>query len=342
MAAVYKRFLTDAVLIPTVGQRRGRINYNTATTLRVDGIPDAIAMGGFRYMGNYLKSRGRLVSTGLTTTAHVVVSISSQLAGLTSGQFFNWYAVFACSNPGDATVSYRLVPYFRCFSRSGNVVTLGHGGENQNVTPATVTYSMAANAFAGVDCLVIEQGEIFSGRTTTITASTATTITLADATGIGPLDFFLPAPPGFSEYHYLGTAFWEGPTGDWRNIADTGSVVKARMVTVAEVPATGALSNQKIRFGGHISPLATGISGRYNAVSSTASLGSFGETFAHDGGGHDIWQATQTKEATANCTCLAVADLTFSKEQAAWMTTIGTLAATVTSRTFLVYGWPEL
>lgn len=324
----------------TVGQRRSRINYDTATSVRVDGIPDRIAMGGFRFMGQYLKSQGRLVPTGLGAASHAAVDITTQLAGLNASASDNWYAVFACSNPDDPNVSFRLVPYFRCSSLAGNVVTLGHGGENKNAAPATQTYDMATNAFAGVDCLVIQQGGIFSGRITTITANDTTTITLADGTGIAQLDFLLPAPPGFSEYHYLGTAYREAP-GDWRNIADSGARVNSRMVNADEVLATGAASNAKIRFGGNISPLATGYIGSLSEALSTTSLGLVAETLAHDGSSHDIWRCLIDKDVSDNKNANFMVELSFSKEQAAWLNTSGTLAATVVSRTMLTYGWVE-
>lgn len=326
---------------PTVGQRRGRVNYNTVTSVRVDGIPDRIAMGGFRFMGNYLKSQGRLVPTGLGAASHAVVDMSTQLAGLNTSELDNWYAVFACSNPGSAAVSFRLVPYFRCLSRSGNVITLGHGGENRNASPVAQTYDMAANAFAGVECLVINQGLEFSGRTTTITANTTTTITLADGTGIAALDFLLPAPPGFSEYHYLGTAYWETP-GEWRNIADSGAKVNARMVNMDEVGASGALTNAKVRLGGNISPLALGFVGRIVESLSTASTGAVSELISHDGANHGVFQFFLTKEATATVTGVEMIDgLCFSKEQAMWITSGGSLSGSVVSRGILCYGWIE-
>ena len=328
---------------PTVGQRRGRINYHSTTALRVEGLPDAIVLGGFRIFGQYLKARGRLLSTALGAASHKIVSILTDLSGLTAPQLNCWYAVFFCGNPGDAAGSFRLVPYFRALSRSGNVVTLARGGENQNITPAAETFVQPTNIWAGVDCLVINENGIFSGRTTKITANTQTTITVADASGIGPLDFLLPVPVGFASYHYLGTNYYESP-GDWRNIADSGLRVNSYMATVAEVRATGDAANDKIRFGGNISPLATGYIGSLNETLSTESAGQVAETLAHDSGAHVIWRSFFDKDVTGPTSNLSdndMVDLSFSKEQACWHTTSGNLEATVAARSILTLGWYE-
>jgi hypothetical protein len=339
---IYDYRITTGETAPTAGQRRARLNYSTSTTLRIDGLPDAIAMAGFRIFGQYLKSRGRLVSTGLGAASHATVSISTQLIAITSAQLDNWYGVFACANSEDATVSFRLVPFLRAFSRAGNVVTLGHGGENRNITPATATYTIATNAFAGADCLVIQHGGVFSGRRTTITANSTTTVTLADGTDIAQLDFLLPAPVGFDDYCYLGAAYYEAP-GEWRNIADAGSTVQSRMVTVTEFPASGLATNAKIRFGGCISPLAVGYIGSINATISTASTGLLEERFAHDSSLHDIKRLLIDKDSASNLNYGGDVSLAFSKEQAAWFTVedSGGIGAGRVSATLLTYGWVE-
>lgn len=324
----------------TVGLRRGRVNYNTPTSLRVDGLPDQIPMGGFRFMGNYLRALGRLVPTGLGLASHKVVSISTDLSGLTAPELNCWYGVFFCANPGDATGSFKLAPYFRALSRSGDAVTLARGGENQNVTPAAEIFVHPNNVWAGVECLVINQGGVWSGRRTTITANTDQTITLADATGIGPLDFILPAPVGFADYHYLGSGYYETP-GEWRNIADSGTSVAARMINAAEVQSAGAAANVKIRFGGNISPLATGVTGSMNESLSTASTGSVAELLSHDSSNHDVWRMALFKDGTGAFNGNNMFTIPFSSEQALWHTTSGTLAGTVVSRSILTYGWFE-
>ena len=338
----YDYRISTAETVSTAGQSRPRLNYSTATSLQIDGLSDAIAMGGFRFFGQYLKSRGRLVSTGLGTASHTTVSISAQLSGLTSPHSDSWYGVFACANFDDATVSFRIVPFLRAFSRAGNVVTLGAGGENSNVTPAAATYDVTANAFAGADCLVINHAGEFAGRVTTITANTTTTVTLTDGSSIDQLDFFLPAPVGFDAYCYLGAAYYESP-GEWRNLADTGYTVMSRMVNLVEYSASGLVTNTKIRFGGCISPLAVGFTGSINAAINTTSTGILEERFAHDSSLHDIKRLMVDKDSTSNFNYGGDVALSFSKEQAAWHTVeaSGGIGGARTGATMLTYGWVE-
>lgn len=323
----------------TAGQHRGRINYNTGSSVRVDGLPDKIVMGGFRSFGQYLKGTGRVVPTGLGSASYKVVT-ASDVAGLTGADDNNWYAVFAVATDDEDECRFVWVPYFRCYSVAGNVVTLGAGQENQNVTPATKTYSMADDAFNGVDCLVITEGGMVSRRVTTITDSDSTTITLADATGVAQLDFLLPAPPGADSYHYLGTFLYE-PTNSVRNIADSGSTVQARMVNANEVTAAGAASNAKIRLGGNISPLAVGYIGSMNQSLSTGSTGNASESLSHDSSTHDVWRCNFYKDGTGAFSANAMAEVMFSKEQALWHTSGGSLSGAVVARTMLTYGWIE-
>lgn len=325
--------------VSTVGQSRERINYNTPTGVRVDGLPDSLVMGGFYSFGQYLGGKGRIVGTGLGANSHAIVP-STSVVGLTSADDQNWYAVFAVANDEEATCRFVWVPYFRCFSIAGNVITLGRGDENQNITPATKTYTMGADAFAGAECLVITEGGQVSRRITTITSNTATTITLADATGIAQLDFILPAPPNEDSYHYLGSFLFESPNSI-RNLADNGYEVRGRMVTLSEVQSSGAASNNKLRFGGMISPLATGVVGSLNESLSTASTGGVSETLAHDGSSHDIWRCLFYKEGTGAFGGNNMFTAVFSKEQALWHTTGGAISTAVVARTMLIYGWFE-
>jgi hypothetical protein len=265
--------------------------------------------------------------------------MSTDLSGLSSAKLDNWYAVFAVNDNGQA--KFKLVPYFRCFGVSGNVISLAAGGENTNLTPSATSYDANINSFQGCDVLVISQGGQLIPSVRKITANTATTITLNDAAGVSQLDYLLPAPAGFDDYHYLATAYYETP-GEWRNIADSGSEVRARMVTVAECPASGAATAFKIRFGGLISPLAQGATINLSETISTDSSGTVSESLWHDSSNHDIWSCAQQKVTSGNLAFSDMADLTFSGEQAAWLNTGGSLGSTVVSRSILVYGWLEI
>lgn len=323
----------------TAGQGRGRINYNTSDTLRIDGLSDYLVMGGIRSFGQYLKSRGRRVSSGAGDAGFKTISAASDQGVLNTSKDGQWYAVFAVANATESVCRYVLMPFLRCYSVAGSVITLGDGAENKNITPATITYDIAVDALAGTRCMVITEGGNVSRRMTTITANTTTTITLDDVTGISQLDFILPVPPGVDEYHYLGSALRD--PGDWRNIADGLTDIRGRMVNAADCPASGAATNVEIRFGGNIPPLATGVVFSMIATASTASLGTVGEQIWHDASNHDIGRALIAKQATGNMSYEKEFQAPFSNRQSVYLTSTGSLSATNAGRAMLVYGWLE-
>ena len=325
--------------VSTAGQGRGRINYNTTDTLRIDGLPDFLVLGGIRSYGQYLKSKGRRVSTGAGSAGFKTVSATSDQGVLTAAQPSEWNSIWAVANRTESVCRYVLMPFFRCYSVSGLDITLGAGGENKNITPATATYSIGVDALAGTQCMVVTEGGVVSRRMATITANTTTTITLDDATGITQLDFIMPVPPGVDEYHYLGSALRDA--ADWRNIADGVSEIRARMVNAADCPASGAATAAEVRFGGNIPPLATGVIFSLVSTASTASLGTFGEQVWHDSSSHDIGRVSVAKEAAANKVYEKEFSAPFSKKQSIYLNSTGTLAATNAGRAMLVYGWME-
>lgn len=117
------------------------------------------------------------------------------------------------------------MPFLRVGSVAGSVVTLNKAGEGISTVQAK-TYSWSAtNNLAGVKCLVIGENGNWSGRVATITANTTTTVTLDVIGALAFGDFLLPAPPGYTEFGYMGTFY--NDTAEVRNIYDTGSIAKS-------------------------------------------------------------------------------------------------------------------
>ena len=333
---------------PVIGQGRAKIQYYDATDVYVY-CPPQIVMGGFRFNGQYKKGRAPLVNTGVN--GKTIVSTVSNLGCETATIKQNWYAVFACSNSGDATVTFKVMPFLRVGSVAGSVCTLnyaGYGANAHSIVAATYNFT-ATNNLAGVDCLVISEIQsalnYFSGRTTTITANTTTSVTLATIGTVGAYDFLLPAPPGYTNYCYLGAFLLDagGSNGTVMNIADTGTIVGSLVVVTADPnwSATGALTNVQLHWGGYISPLAMGITVDDSCSLSTASLGSFTTNHYHDGSSHLIAQFACYKEVNGSYSYGTTFLLPFSQGQITNYSSTGTLSATRVSGSLNVLGWIE-
>jgi len=321
----------------TILQGRARIDYGTPNSVRV-WVPDSLIMAGFRFFGTYRKPQGRQVSTGVNGS--LFVSNETALSILNTKKLSNWYAVFAGVNRGDTVCSFVNLPFFRAHSLAGNTITLSDGGEGVGETTTSTTYDMANDVMVGSEVLVIQEGGNWSGRTATVTANTNGTITLDNVTGITSGDFFLVAPPGFTDYVYLGS--WYLDTAEPRNRADTGDVVGALHFQIPGLPEAGAVSNQKISVRAMISPLATAYLGKLSYNLSTASTGSIAHSFRHDANSHVIavegyYKASSTTETPVT----GPIQIPFSKTQAFWLEAAGSLVGSVTGRQFQCYGWIE-
>jgi hypothetical protein len=335
--------LSDA-LMSSSGMQRGRINYFSGTQIEVI-LPDDIIMGGFRFMGNYKKKRAPMYSSGVSFRA--VVSTVNDLGAESTAKADNWYAVFACANDGDTDVTYKLMPFIRVGSVSGSVCTLNYGGENSHtITP--ISYSWGVNSLADVECLVINEGSDnrFSGRVTTITANTTTTVTLDTVGSVDAYDYLLPAPPNFDHYCYLGT-FYNDVASAPTNIADSGSLVMAYMSSNQDPNwvAAGAVAGppgNKIMWGGYISPLASGLLMRSTTSTSTSAGGTININFSHDSSNHVIAIQDYYKEVAAtSSTQIDFLNLTFSTSQQMYFWTAGSLVAQRILGQIRVQGWIE-
>lgn len=335
----------NAALSPVVGQKRCKSLYYTGSSVQVY-VPACIVMAGFRVNGSYLKGRAPVVASG--SNGPKVVAYPADLSVESAVHVSAWYAVFACSNSGDATVTYKLMPYFRVGSVAGNVATLNYAGVNSHAI-AAATYTMATNALLSVDCLVITElsggDNRFSGRTTTITANTATTVTLASIGTVGAYDYLLCAPAGFTEYTYL-SSFYVDASGNVLNIADSTDIVYSANTYIQDPAfvASGAIASPGVQMhcGGYISPLATGIIIQDNESISSASTGTLYTNFSHDSSTHLIGQSGIAKEAAATpLGYVGYLTLPFSIGQSFYYWTGGTLQASRASGQLVVAGWIE-
>ena len=323
-------------------QTRWRVNYYSGTQLQLFG-GENVGLYGMRFMGNFKKA-GRVVSTGIKKFGIIDAKNLQNLGAEYSPKSNNWYAIFAVANPSDDISQFKIMPYVRAINVFENVVTLGEAGEEHNRTDAedflsSATYSWMDNALMGFDCLVINENGLWSGRVTTISANTKSSITLTDASGIGPGDFLLPAPPNFTEYtwlmdHYFGNS-------EWRNIADSGVDVTATMVRVQTVPTANEISSYEAHsLAGYISPLATAVRLSLIYSLSTEERGNVAHNFAHDGSRHRIHIVYDTKSAPKTQTFVKSGiHMPFSRKQEVWLSTAGDLDINVSNRKLLVTGW---
>lgn len=334
--------LAAAVRTVAAGPRDAVMYYN-ANGVRV--YRKFATMGGFRFRGHYTKGR----APTFPMPASNIASLSTDLgAGMTAATFENWYAVFACANDGDAAAALKIMPFLRAGTVSGSNVPLIKAGERIHALTAQTYAWGATDNLAGTECLVITEtidsrANSFSGRVTTITANTTGQVTLASIGSVAAYDFLLPAPPGYDNFVYLGSFYFD--TAEVRNIADTGTLVKAKMVNSSDsnFAASGQIATPvAIRMGGYISPLATACVVKEATTISTASTGDFASYFAIDDGGHTVQSTYSTKTSTSTQTLIDDGiEIPFSFFQKIYYSNAGSLVSSRTGATLEITGWIE-
>lgn len=329
--------LKNAVLTVSAGPRDAVV-YRNATSVNI--YRKFATMGGFRFRGQYTKGRAPVFPMPASTEA---TCSPSGLGAETVFRTENWYAAFACANSGDAAAVIKTMPFLRVASVAGNIVTLNRAGEAIHTVSAQTYAWTAANNLVGVECLIISEGGGWSGRTTTITANTSGTITLASVGSLAFGDFLLPAPPNKTYFVYL--ASWYMDTAEVRNIYDTGSVVKAKMIFITTPNvATGSFPapGQVMNGAGYICPLATGLVIDSIASLSTASVGAVAEYFDPDGANHIVDTRYITKNSAGSETYVfSNIEIPFLYPQTFNYYNAGALAATRTSGQLNITGWFE-
>lgn len=329
--------LSGAVHTVAAGPRDAVV-YANATSVSV--FRNFATMGGFRFRGQYSKGR----APTFAMPASKVVSFSSDLAAESVVTYENWYGIFAAASDGDSSAQLVLMPFLRAYTVAGSGVNLSEFKEGMSAL-APQTYSWTAtNNLANTDILVITENAGFSGRVTSITANTAGSITLSSIGSIAAGDTFLPAPPGFDHYVYLGCFYVD--TSEVRNIYDTGSLVKTKGIFTV-YPNTSAGSYPYPTFvgidaTGYISPLATGVVIDSSCVLSTASAGDFAEYFGGDGSNHVVQSAHIQKDNSGNLDVVfSNIQVPFLYPQQFWYANAGTLSGSRINGQFNVTGWFE-
>ena len=330
-----------SALLPVAGGSRDAVVYNNATSVKV--FRNHAVMGGFRFRGQYSKGRAPV----FPMPASKIASVSTGLGAEAAVRGENWYAVFACANNGDAAATLKVMPFLRAGTVSGSNVPLIKAGEGIHALTAQTYAWSAANNLAGTDCLVISEGGNFSGRLTTITANSSSQITLASVGSVAAYDFLLPAPPNFTNYVYLGSFYFD--TAEVRNIYDSGSLVKAKMVFLQQPAAalTGAVAGPPgVSFdcAGYICPLATSVTFDSSCSLSTATSGGFAEYFDPDGGNHIVDSRYEVKAtATTETVVFSNIQVPFLYHQKFWYYNGGTagIPANRISGQFNITGWIE-
>lgn len=329
-------------------------------TYRVQIVGEtSFAMGGFRYRGKYRRGRAPVYSAPPFDTVyaganrHIIdagngTSTTGDLGVETLHSKENWYAVFACANPGDAEAVFKIMPFFRVRDvgvGGANIVRLGPAGENSNGSVASKTYTMPVNGLAGVDCLVIHETlnsrvNGFSGRLTTITENTTSSVSLVDVGTLANGDYLLPAPPGYADYRYIGAFYMD--TAELRNIADSGTVVHSRGVNNARnISGVIGASGVDIPCGGYISPLATAVMVQESNALSTTEVGWGYSTWGMDDS-HDSINTGWYKPTSASASWQGNAGmLPFSFSQWVNLRAAGTLNTANNTRQMRMYGWIE-
>jgi hypothetical protein len=340
--------LVPMVIVPLAAQdapgcNRSIIQYRSASSVVARG--SHFPMTGFRMFGNYLKGSGPdLAPADPSGTAAYPKDFGGGLQAVT---FENWYAVFACANAGDKTCVFKIMPFIRVMS------VAGPDGVNFNMAGESVTgaepqsYKWDRNSLVGADCLVISEtvngrANAFSGRVTRIVANSSGGLNLASRGSIGAMDYLLPAPPGYSHYRYLGTFYVDNK--EVRNIQDSGSLVKARMVNLSKAADTnGDKSNGvQVPVWGYISPLATAIVIQSRATIGSAGAGSVAEYFDADSSRHTLEQRYYEKPAGKGETYVFDAmTLPFSFGQSFYYRTGGSLQGNRAASSLQVTGWVE-
>lgn len=318
------------------GGARDALCYAGAQSVKV--FRNQATMGGFRFRGQYTKGS---VPT-FAMPASKVASLTTDLGAMSATTFENWYAVFACANDGDATATLKIMPFLRAQSVTGSDIALSEFKEGMTaLNPQSYAWT-SANNLAGVDLLVITENAGFSGRVTTITANSASSITVDSVGSIIATDTFLPAPPGFDHYVYLAS-FYED-TAEVRNIYDSGTLVKSKgNYTLYPYTSTGSFASfVTVDCTGYIAPLATAVVLDSSCSFSTATTGTYAEYFAGDASNHVVQTGYAVKSsATTESVVFDNIQVPFLYPQTFAYANNGSIAALRTNGQFNITGWFE-
>ncbi|MGH8381739.1 hypothetical protein [Pseudomonas sp.] len=312
------------------------IRYASASSVTMHA--KTACMGEFRFMAGFTGGRGRVLPMATQIASTAPAGLGAESAFRTE----NWYAGFACANAGDTTATIKTMPFLRVRSVAGLVVNLNKAGEGIHTAQAQTYAWGATNNLAGRKCLVISEGGGFSGRVATITANVAGSITLDVVGALAFGDMLLPAPPGFTEFGYLGSFYMD--TAEVRNIYDSGSIVKSKGIFIQSPSTNGSIPapGVQINCAGYICPLATAVIIDSTAVLSTASTGDAAEYYDPDSGNHIVQTKYSVKSLGTSVSYVHDGvTVPFLYPQYFYYYNAGALAASRTTSQLNVTGWIE-
>lgn len=316
---------------------RSQIRYRAAQQIAVHD--KVFEMNGFRFFGKYHIANADTYTTD-KTSSRTIISFGKDSLATTKE---NWYGVFAAANSGDKSPTFKLVPFIRVASVNGSELTFMKAGEGVDNATKTQSYNWT-ESLNNVDILVINETidnrkNGFSGRITKVTNSAETSMSLLDIGNIGPKDFLLPAPPNFESYRYLGSIYMD--THEVRNIADSGALVKSKMIELGVTNKITGSGLRKLTVGGYISPLATTIVIDAITHLQTTSGGTLAHYFGTDE--FHVVQSTFYQKTTSTPDVVVEHGITipFAFSQSIYLSTAGSLEDTRDYATFSVTGWLE-
>ena len=237
-----------------------RIQWYGPRTVKVYG--HELVLNGFRFGGHSSKARA---AARPLTTANGLYDYDSHVEGfsmpaLSPAAPEMWVAAFAvAARAGSAPARIAFVPFLKVVERSGDVVTFApHAG------------AMAPGFYAGAEVLVCSAGGQFSYHLTTITANTASSVTLADApAALAAGDSLLPAPGLGVLFKYLRSlkldyspaAPGSPAFGEWRNFVFRGGRTYSQTGNPWGTFSATWQSKRRLDLRDFVSPLATGVFG---------------------------------------------------------------------------------
>lgn len=318
---------------------RNAIHYNSAQTIYINC--DTAVMAEFRFRGQYTKGLARSFPTPAFKN---VVSLIDDLGAESVKSADTWYAVFAVANDGDAECQFKLMPFLRLGTPTGNTYPLVEAGENSYAATAAKAHNWGVG-IDGVNCLTVTKDEAYAGagKQVVIQSSTTGSITFTLATGLAKGDYILPAPKDFEFYRYCGCFL--NDSAEVRNMADTGYYIGSRASSLTQLQTdgfdVGAVNSAEIRPLGNISPLASGIRIISTSAFSTLTIGRYIESVETDSGLHTVDEDDQYKWTTDTFNYSTRFEIPFGLYAAYYFTNGAALAANRTNGKHLPWGYYE-
>lgn len=330
---------------------RSLIQYRSGHEVRLPG--GLMSFSGFRYKGQYQGIPDQKIpSKSLMQNGSVIVDTQKDLAfGMSEQKKENWYAVFACANDEDDTITYKCSPFLRIRSRIKGTSNfyLMVAGEGIHEIGDAVAYGWDnremwdSHKKIGADILICTEtidgrANAMSGRVTTINNAGVNSIGFDNFGRLGSFDYVLPAPR-YDHYRYCGAYYID--TKEVRNFADAGGIVVTRGITQKQLPVSGAdCKGRMLSVAGYISPLATAVILNSKYVINNTKEGNCGERFQIDEK-HDVASFYVYKSCKRTVFQSLQIILPFSFRQEYYWKTIEDLMCDRTDGQHNLYGWIE-